>query len=73
MPRQRLTLEALVAGRTFNPDNWRHRRALDESSPLADPEVEEARRRAQVCRRVGDRADGPLWLREFARLVAESG
>ena len=44
MPRKRLTLEHLVAAGAFNPANWRHRRALDESvGPLADPELEEAR------------------------------
>ena len=39
MPRKRLTLEALVERATFDPDNFRHRRALDESGPLDDPEL----------------------------------
>jgi hypothetical protein len=40
MPRKRLTLADLVAAGTFDPTNWRHRRALDESGPLEDPELE---------------------------------
>lgn len=44
MPRERLTLAALVEANTFDPSNRRRRRALDESGPLDDPELEEARR-----------------------------
>jgi hypothetical protein len=51
MPRKRLTLEDLVAARMFNPRNFRHRRALDESGPLDDRELEEARRALVSYRR----------------------
>jgi hypothetical protein len=39
MPRERLTLEALVERGSFDPGNHRHRRALDESQPLEDPQL----------------------------------
>jgi hypothetical protein len=71
MPRKALTLEQLVAEGRFDPTNWRHRRALDESSPLEDPELEAARRNVLSYRRTGDRAWGAWALREFARLIAE--
>lgn len=71
MPRKRLTLADLVAAGTFDPRNHRHRRALDESEPLDDPELEQYRRFVLSCRRVSDRAMGASALREFARLVAE--
>lgn len=70
MARKRLTLEDLVAAGVFDPRNFRHRRALDESGPLANPELEAARERALVCRRVGDRALGATLLRDFSRLVS---
>jgi hypothetical protein len=71
MPRKRLTLADLVAAGTFDPTNWRHRRALDESGPLEDPELEEARRNVLSYRRTGDRTWAAPTMREFARLVGE--
>jgi hypothetical protein len=71
MPRKRLTLADLVAAGTFDVTNWRHRRALDESGPLEDPELEAARLRLLAYRRTSDRAWGAPALRDFARLVAE--
>jgi hypothetical protein len=71
MPRKRLTLTDLVAAGVFNPTNHRHRRALDESGPLDDPELEAARRNVLAYRRTGDRAWGSFALREFARLVTD--
>jgi hypothetical protein len=41
LPRKRLTLEGLVQGGTFDPSNFRHRRALDESGPLDAPSSKE--------------------------------
>jgi hypothetical protein len=71
MPRKRLTLEALVESATFDPGNFRHRRALDESGPLYDPELEEARRLVLALRGPrGTRVRGAEALQEFARLVA---
>jgi len=71
MPRKRLTLEALVEKATFDPGNFRHRRALDESGPLHDPELEEARRHVLDLRGPrGARVRGAEALQEFARLVA---
>ena len=69
MGRKRLTLGDLVAAGSFDPRNHRHRRALDESGPLDDPELEAARERVLVCRRVGDRALGAPLLRDFADRV----
>jgi hypothetical protein len=70
MPRERLTLEALVAGRTFDAGNFRHRRALDESGPLGDPELEAARQVAVSLRQMrGARIRAAQALREFARLA----
>jgi hypothetical protein len=43
MPRKKLTLEELVADGVFDAGNHRHRRALDESEPLTDPELEALR------------------------------
>jgi hypothetical protein len=71
MPRKRLTLDDLVAAGTFNPRNFRPRRALDESGPLEDPELEETRRVLMSYRRVGDIAGFSPLLQEFARQVAE--
>ena len=71
MPRKTLTLEALVAEHRFDPSNFRHRRALDESGPLDDPELEEARRHVLDLRGPrGARVRGAEALQEFARLVA---
>jgi hypothetical protein len=71
MPRKRLTLEALVERATFDPSNFRHRKALDESGPLDDPELEGARRHVLDLRGVGAaRVRGAEALQEFARLVA---
>jgi hypothetical protein len=72
MPRKRLTLEALVAGGRFDPENHRHRRALDESGPLDDPKLEEARRLALDFRGLhfgGAKVRGAEALQEFAALV----
>jgi hypothetical protein len=70
MPRKRLTLKALVERATFDPSNFRHRRALDESGPLDDPELEEARRHVLDLRGPrGARVRGAEALQEFARLV----
>lgn len=72
MPRKRLTLEALVERGTFDSANHRHRRALDESRPLADPKLERARVHALELRGAGGaRVRGAEALREFAGLVAE--
>jgi hypothetical protein len=71
MPRKRLTLSDFVAAGTFNPTNHRHRRALDESGPMDDPELEAARMSLLSYRRTSDRAWGAPALRDFARLVAE--
>jgi hypothetical protein len=71
MPRKRLTLQALVEAGTFDPTNFRHRRALDDSGPLDDPELEEARRHVLDLRGPrGARVRGAEALQEFARLVA---
>jgi hypothetical protein len=72
MPRERLTLQALVERESFDPANHRHRRALDESGPLADPELERARQHVLDLRGLGDaRVRAAEGLAEFARLVAE--
>ncbi|HKH28384.1 MAG TPA: hypothetical protein VKA61_08605 [Sphingomicrobium sp.] len=72
MPRKRLTLEALVERRTFDPGNFRHRRALDESGPLEDPELEEHRQIVLALRRVGGaRVRAAEALREFAQVIAD--
>jgi hypothetical protein len=71
MPRKRLTIEALVEAGNFDPTNWRHRRALDESGPLEDPELEEARRLV-LDLRGGHRPAKVMAARrlsEFAQLV----
>jgi hypothetical protein len=69
MPRKRLALEALVAEGTFDPGNWRHRRALDESGPLDDRDLEQARLNVVDLRRTGARVRAAETLREFAELV----
>jgi hypothetical protein len=70
LPRNRLTLQALVEAGRFDPGNFRHRRALDESGPLADPELEQAREIVISLRRYGDvKVRAAETLREFARLV----
>ena len=68
MPRKRLTLEALVACGTFDETNWRHLRALDESVPLEDPELEQQRRHVLDLRGVrGGRVRAAVELRGSAR------
>jgi hypothetical protein len=70
LARKRLTLPQLVAERRFDPGNHRHRRCLDESGPLADPELEEARLHVLSLRGVdGAKVLGAEALTEFARLV----
>jgi hypothetical protein len=69
MARERLTLEALVRRGTFDVGNHRHRRALDESGPLADPKLEAARENVVELRRVGSRVRAAEKLRAFAELV----
>jgi hypothetical protein len=74
MPRKRLTLEALVAGGTFDPTNFRHRRALDESGPLSDPAMERARRHVRSLRgSTGAKVSAAKALQEFARTVGRRG
>lgn len=72
MPRKRLTLEHLVAAGAFDPANWRHRRALDESvGPLADPELEEARQLVVDLRGgIPSKYLAAQRLEEFAQLVS---
>jgi hypothetical protein len=71
MPRKSLTLEALVDGGRFDPGNFRHRRALDESGPLDDPELEAARQHALDFRRHGGgRVQAAIALQEFAQAVS---
>lgn len=71
MPRKAVTLEQLVSEHRFDPGNHRHRRALDESGPLADPQLEEARQQALYFR--GLKWDGKVRgseaLQAFASLV----
>jgi hypothetical protein len=70
MARERLTLGALVERGTFDAGNHRHRRALDESEPLADPDLEQARRHVVELRSLRDaRVRSAEALAEFARLV----
>jgi hypothetical protein len=70
MPRERLTLEALVDRGTFDAGNHRHRRALDESGPLEDPQLEDARQQALYFRGISDgKVRGAEALRAFAELV----
>jgi site-specific recombinase XerC len=67
MPRKRLTLTDLIATGTFDIDNFRHRRALDESGPLADPELERVRQHVLSLRgRYGTRLKAAEALRAFA-------
>lgn len=73
MPRERLTLNALVGRGTFDAGNHRHRRALDESGPLADPTLEAARENVVELRRVGSRVRAAEKLRLFADLVEGQG
>jgi hypothetical protein len=70
MPRERLSLEALVERGTFDPGNHRHRRALDESEPLPNPDLERARRHVLELRGSRDaRVRSAEALAGFARLV----
>jgi hypothetical protein len=73
MPRERLTLQALVDVRTFDPGNHRHRRALDESGPLEDPALEAARQHVLDLRLDGGgKFEAARALQEFAELVARA-
>jgi hypothetical protein len=70
MARKRLTLEELVEGGRFRPEQWRHRRALDESGPLEDPELEAARQHVLDFRLDGGgKFEAARALQEFAELV----
>jgi hypothetical protein len=70
MARERLTLGALVERETFDPGNHRHRRALDESEPLEDPELEQARQHVLSLRGSRNaRVRSAAALQEFARLI----
>jgi hypothetical protein len=60
--------DACPEGR-FDPRNFRHRRALDESEPLDDPELEHWRQIVVSHRRLGDRAWAAPALRRFAQLI----
>jgi hypothetical protein len=71
MPRKALTLEQLVAEHRFNAENFRHRRVLDASGPLADSELERARLHVLDLRRAGAKVRGAEALQEFAHLVAD--
>jgi hypothetical protein len=71
MAPKRVTLPDLVEGRRFDESNWRHRRALDESEPLDDPELEEARQLVLELRGLsGTKIRAAEELRRFAELVA---
>jgi hypothetical protein len=70
MPRERLTLEALLDRGTFDSGNHRHRRALDESGPVDDPELEAARLHVCELRAGGAKVRGAAALQAFAELVA---
>jgi hypothetical protein len=67
-----VTLRDLVAEGRFDPTNWRHLRALDESGPLEDPALEALRRRVMTYRRMSNRRESAFWLRELERRVAEA-
>jgi len=70
MPRKRLTLEALVADGRFDAANFRHRRALDESGPLDDPELEAVRESVVFLRGArGGRVRAAVELQRFGRMV----
>ena len=70
MPRERLTLEALVERGTFDAGNHRHRRALDESGPLEDPKLEAVRQCAVDLRGGGGAKQmAARRLREFEEQV----
>ena len=72
MPRKALSLRQLVAEHRFDEHNFRHRRALDESGPLEDPELERARLHVLNFRGTdGAKVRGAEALQEFARLVAD--
>jgi len=67
MPRKRLTLIELVAEGRFDPSNHRHRRALDESGPLTDPELEAVRESVVFLRGArGGRVRAAEELQRFA-------
>jgi hypothetical protein len=71
MAPKRVTLPDLVEGRRFDESNWRHRRALDESEPLDDPVLEQARRDVLELRGLaGAKVRAAEELRAFAELVA---
>jgi hypothetical protein len=74
VPRKRLTLEDLVEAGNFDPTNFRHRRALDESEPLADPELEELRQEAVWFRqqRIPSKYRAAETLLDFAQAVVRT-
>jgi hypothetical protein len=71
MGRRRLTLPELVANGRFDAGNHRHRRALDTSGPLSDPELEKKRQIVVSLRldRVPSKFRAAEALQEFARAV----
>jgi hypothetical protein len=69
MARARVTLEQLVTEHRFDAGNHRHRRALHESGPLEDPQLEAARENVVELRRMGARVRAAERLRAFAELV----
>jgi len=72
MGRKRLTLPDLVSAGVFDPTNFRHRRCLDESEPLEDPELEELRQMALWHRGRNDtKTMGAERLQNFADAVSE--
>ena len=73
MGRRRLRLEDLVEAGVFDVGNHRHRRALDESEALDDPELEELRQLALWHRgRNYGKTMGAERLRQFADAVARA-
>jgi len=67
-------LEDLVEAGVFDVGNHRHRRALDDSEALDDPELEELRQLARSFRtgRNDAKTRGAEVLRQFADAVARA-
>jgi hypothetical protein len=74
MGRKALTLPDLVGRGVFDSGNWRHRRALDQSTePLENARLEDLRQRALYFRlgRGDAKVKGAETLRRFAEAVNE--